>query len=282
MMATFSVFPSTASVSDVVVEPYNTTLSVHQLLENADETFVIDNQALTTIANKTLGLANPSYPDLNNIVSKVMNDVTSSLRYPGQLNADLRKLGVNLVPFPRLHFFLIDHAPLIAKGSEAHEKKDLHTLTGQIFDGDCMMAECDVFSGKYLTAAVIYRGSQADVPSETVDSEIAAIRSTYSANFVEWIPHNIKTSIVNVPPPNQRVSATCIANTTALQGLFQRIMDQFSAMFRRKAFLHWYTGEGMDEMEFSEAESNVNDLISEYQQYEAATVDEEGDVEEED
>lgn len=44
-------------------------------------------------------------------------------------------------------------------------------------------------------------------------------------------------------------------------------------MFRRKAFLHWYTGEGMDEMEFTEAESNMNDLVSEYQQYQEATVD---------
>ena len=50
-------------------------------------------------------------------------------------------------------------------------------------------------------------------------------------------------------------------------------------MFRRKAFLHWYTGEGMDEMEFTEAESNMNDLVSEYQQYQEATV--EGDFEEE-
>jgi len=47
-------------------------------------------------------------------------------------------------------------------------------------------------------------------------------------------------------------------------------------MFRRKAFLHWYTGEGMDEMEFTEAESNMNDLVSEYQQYQDATVDDEG------
>ena len=62
-------------------------------------------------------------------------------------------------------------------------------------------------------------------------------------------------------------------------------------MFRRKAFLHWYliktilistdtvpfryTGEGMDEMEFTEAESNMNDLVSEYQQYQEATVDDE-------
>lgn len=35
-------------------------------------------------------------------------------------------------------------------------------------------------------------------------------------------------------------------------------------MFRRKAFLHLYTQEGMDEMEFTEAESNMNDLVSEY------------------
>ena len=52
-------------------------------------------------------------------------------------------------------------------------------------------------------------------------------------------------------------------------------------MFRRKAFLHWYTGEGMDEMEFTEAESNMNDLVSEYQQYQDATAEEENEYDEE-
>ena len=51
-------------------------------------------------------------------------------------------------------------------------------------------------------------------------------------------------------------------------------------MFRRKAFLHWYTGEGMDEMEFTEAESNMNDLVSEYQQYQDATAEEDGEFDE--
>lgn len=55
------------------------------------------------------------------------------------------------------------------------------------------------------------------------------------------------------------------------------VAEQFTVMFRRKAFLHWYTGEGMDEMEFTEAESNMNDLVSEYQQYQDATVEEEGE-----
>jgi len=73
------------------------------------------------------------------------------------------------------------------------------------------------------------------------------------------------------------MSTTLTGNTTAMQELWQRLSNQFAAMFKRKAFLHWYTGEGMDEMEFTEAESNLNDLIAEYQQYQDATVDEAGD-----
>lgn len=71
------------------------------------------------------------------------------------------------------------------------------------------------------------------------------------------------------------MSSVFIGNSTAIQEAWKRVADQFTVMFRRKAFLHWYTGEGMDEMEFTEAESNLNDLVSEYQQYQDATADEE-------
>lgn len=59
MMLTFSVFPS-PKVSDTVVEPYNATLSVHQLVENADECMVLDNEALYDICFRTLKLSTPS------------------------------------------------------------------------------------------------------------------------------------------------------------------------------------------------------------------------------
>merc|ERR1711943_152662 len=64
-----------------------------------------------------------------------------------------------------------------------------------------------------------------------------------------------------------KMAALFVGNSTAVQEMFKRVAEQFTAMFRRKAFLHWDTGEGMDEMEFTEAESNMNDLVSEYQQY---------------
>jgi len=64
MMLTFSVFPS-PKVSDTVVEPYNATLSVHQLVENGDECMVLDNEALYDICFRTLKLTTPSckYPN---------------------------------------------------------------------------------------------------------------------------------------------------------------------------------------------------------------------------
>uniref|UniRef100_A0A1I8H9K0 Tubulin domain-containing protein n=1 Tax=Macrostomum lignano TaxID=282301 RepID=A0A1I8H9K0_9PLAT len=159
IMASFSVVPS-PKVSDTVVEPYNCMLAMHQLVENTDETFCIDNEALYYISFHTLKLATPSYSDLNHLVSAAMSGVTTCLRFPGQLNADLRKLAVNME-------------------------------------------------------------------------------------------------------------------------LFKRVSEQFSSMFKRKAFLHWYTNEGMDDHEFMEAESNVNDLVSELQQYQDATADDEGEYEEE-
>jgi tubulin beta len=80
------------------------------------------------------------------------------------------------------------------------------------------------------------------------------------------------------------MSSVFVGNSTAIQEAWKRVAEQFTVMFRRKAFLHWYTGEGMDEMEFTEAESNLNDLVSEYQQYQDATADEdvEADFEGED
>jgi len=76
------------------------------------------------------------------------------------------------------------------------------------------------------------------------------------------------------------MSVTFIGNSTSIQELFKRVSDQFSAMFKRKAFVHWYTQEGMDEMEFTEAESNMQDLVAEYQQYQDAVAEEEVEYEE--
>ncbi|CAF1443553.1 unnamed protein product [Adineta steineri] len=263
IMMTFSVFPSPL-VCETVVEPYNATLSMHQLIENTDQTYCIDNEALYNICSRTLKLPTPTYDDLNHLISSTMSGVTTCLRFPGQLNADSRKLSVNMVPFPRLHFFLSGFAPLTSRSSDLYRSLTVSELTHEMFHTKNLMASCDPRQGKYLTVAAIYRGQ---ISMKEVEEEILNIQMKDSSYFVDWIPDNVKTAVCNIPPRGLEMSATFIANNTLIQEVFKRISEQFTAMFRRKAFLHWYTCDGMDEMEFTEAESNVHDLISEYQQY---------------
>ena len=112
-----------------------------------------------------------------------------------------------------------------------------------MWDAKNMMCAADPRHGRYLTASAMFRGKMS---TKEVDEQMINVQNKNSSYFVEW-----------------------------------RVSEQFTAMFRRKAFLHWYTGEGMDEMEFTEAESNMNDLVSEYQQYQDATAEDDGEYEDE-
>jgi len=270
IMNTFSVVPS-AKVSNAVVEPYNATLSFHQLIENSDSVVCIDNEALHDICSKNLGLTHPTYNDLNSLISTVMSGVTCSLRFPGQLNSDLRKLAVNLIPFPRLHFFLVGIAPLTNKKSTDFEKLTIAELAQQIFEPSNMMAQCDPRRGKYLTASALFRGN--NISTNDVDEQMLKLHTKNEALFVPWIPNNIKSSVCDIPPTGLKFSATFVANSTAIKAIFKRIAAQFSSMFRKRAFVHWYLEEGLEEVEFTEAESNMHDLISEYQQYEIVDIE---------
>jgi tubulin beta len=134
--------------SDTVVEPYNAMMAFSHLLDSTGLTYVLDNEALYNIAVRTLKLSKPTYGDLNALIANTMSGTTCSLRFPGersylaqtmegrsvpfdssmwsentgltstgQLNCDLRKLSVNMVPFPRLHFFTVGFSPLYSPNS---------------------------------------------------------------------------------------------------------------------------------------------------------------------
>ena len=98
-----------------------------------------------------------------------------------------------------------------------------------------------------------------------IEETIAQFKDKKSSSFAEWIPDNIKASLCSFSTPSISKSCCALGNCAESVEQFKRVANSFTEMFRRKAFVHWYTGEGVDEMEFIEAESNVSDLISEYQ-----------------
>jgi hypothetical protein len=110
-----------------------------------------------------------------------MSGVTTCLRFPGQLNSDLRKLAVNMVPFPRLHFFMVGYAPLTAPGSKNFRAVSVPELTQQMFDAKNMMAASDPRHGRYLTVAAYWRGK---VSMREVDDSMLQVQTRNADHFV--------------------------------------------------------------------------------------------------
>ena len=67
-------------VSTSIVEPYNAVLYTHTTLEHCDCAFLVDNQAIYDLSQKSLGVQTPTYTNLNRIIAQVLSSVTASLR----------------------------------------------------------------------------------------------------------------------------------------------------------------------------------------------------------
>eukprot|EP01084_Bolivina_argentea_P001344 2490_1 len=276
--AMFSVITRSSWIPEVKIEPYNQTLSLHQMLENADIVTLFDNEKLRNISYNILRQNEPKYCDYNWIASMSMSGITSTLRLGtrNNLHENWRKMAMNMVTFPRLHFLLSSPAPLFNRKYEKKIKLTVHQLYDQMNSDRNFMCNVRWENGKCLTAAHIYRGTCCE---QEVDDEVAKIGYRMVDDWVTWIPNNMKSTVVDVSFNNLDInkSGVLLSNTTALKEVFQSIAARFAVNYRRKSFLHWYKGEGMDEMEFQESDSNVRDLITENQDKQDAVFDLEED-----
>ncbi|CAG0901749.1 unnamed protein product [Cyprideis torosa] len=251
----FSIYPA-PQVSTAVVEPYNSILTTHTTLEHSDCAFMVDNEAIYDICRRNMDIDRPSYTNLNRLIAQVLSSITASLRFDGALNVDLTEFQTNLVPYPRIHFPLATYAPIISAEKAYHEQLSVSEITNACFEPANQMVKCDPRHGKYMACCMLFRG---DVVPKDVNAAIAAIKTKRSIQFVDWCPTGFKVGINYQPPTTvpggdlakvQR--AVCmLSNTTAIAEAWARLDHKFDLMYAKRAFVHWYVGEGMEEGEFS-------------------------------
>jgi len=266
----FCVYPA-PQVSTAVVEPYNAVLSTHAMLEHTDCAFMVDNEAIYDICRRNLDIGRPTYVNLNRIIAQVISSITASLRFEGALNVDLNEFQTNLVPYPRIHFPLCSYAPIISADKAFHEKFSAAELTSAVFEPTNMMVKCDPRHGKYMACCLLFRG---DVVPKDVQAAIANIKTRRTIQFVDWCPTGFKVGINSQDPtvvPGgdiAKVTRACcmLSNTTSIAEAWSRLDHKFDLMYAKRAFVHWYVGEGMEEGEFSEAREDLAALEKDYEE----------------
>ncbi|KAF3706237.1 Tubulin alpha-1C chain Alpha-tubulin 6 Tubulin alpha-6 chain Detyrosinated tubulin alpha-1C chain [Channa argus] len=281
----FSIYPS-PQVSSAVVEPYNSILTTHSTLEHCDCAFMVDNEASFEICRRNLYIKRPIYTDLNGLISQIVSSITASLRFDGDLNVGLTDFQTNLVPYPRIHFPVVSYAPVISAKKAYHEELSVAEITNACFDPANQMVKCDSRQGKYMGCCFMYRG---DVVPRDVNAAIGSMKTKHTIQFVDWCPTGFKVGISYKPPaavPSGNLSkvqrALCmLSNTTAIAEAWARLNYKFDLLYARRAFVHWYVNEGMEEGEFSEAREDMAALERDYAEVASDYTVGEGDEEEE-
>ena len=264
----FSIYPA-PQISTAVVEPYNSILTTHTTLEHSDCSFMVDNEAIFDICRKNLGIERPSYLNLNRLLGQIVSSITASLRFEGALNVDLTEFQTNLVPYPRIHFPLVTYAPIISVEKAYHEQLSVSDITSACFEPSNQMVKCDPRLGKYMACCLLFRG---DVVPKDVNAAVANIKTKRSIQFVDWCPTGFKVGInyqrPTVVPTGDLAgvprSVCMLSNTTAIAEAWARLDHKFDLMYAKRAFVHWYVGEGMEEGEFAEAREDLAALEKDY------------------
>ena len=248
VLSTFTVLPSTYN-SESVVLAYNVVLAVKDLIEKAGVCWVLENDAIATCCFKAFGQIRIENTSLNAIAVKAMSEVTSRWRYSGEISQTMRKTAFNLVPFPDLHFLTCAYTPL---SSRDQSSTDIDLSKG-LFSPSHTLFTKDIRQGSTLAASVLSHSPY----------------HTDVTPLIPYFPDCVREEKLQGGLGTAEVKASMTGNFTACRTSWERVAEVFQAMYRRKAYIHWFTGEGMEEMELVEAYEVLQSLIAAYQMCEA-------------
>ncbi|KAI8371447.1 tubulin gamma chain [Radiomyces spectabilis] len=272
LIQTYSVFPNSEEVSDIVVQPYNSMLTLKRLTCNADSVVVLDNAALARIATDRLHISMPTFEQTNQLVSTVMSASTTTLRYPGYMNNDLVSIVSSLIPTPRCHFLTTAYTPFsseqVEKAKSIRKTTVLDVMRRLLQPKNRMVSTVPSKRSCYISVLDIIQG-EAD-PTD-VHKSLLRIRERRLAQFIPWGPASIQVALSKKSPYVQtphRVSGLMLANHTSIASLFKRTCDQYDRLRKRNAFLEQYRkhpmfSDGLDE--FDDSREVVQELINEYE-----------------
>lgn len=262
------VFPG-QTMSTAVVEPYNSLLHIHATIECVDLSLLFGNEALYELCSNLLFIDSSNFTNINRVVALILSSATAGIRFKGTLNNDLGELQTNLVPYPRIHFPILRYSPILHFEKTKHIKPSVAIITRDVFTKRYQTLKTDITNGRYIAVVLNYRGA---VSQRDINNTIQTMKLKRELDFVDWCPTGFKislnSSMQTIVPESEIApfdfSVSMIANNTAIKDAWLRLSRKYISLYQRKAFVHWYMDEGMEEFEFDDAYENVLMLIEDY------------------
>ncbi len=266
-----AIFPSEV-FSSSSYEIYNTVLSAHSIIDHMKICFSFDNKSLYNVSKNFLYVGNPRFKTLNEIVCQVTSSITNPLRH-SESNAEKSTLNIfrsyaDLFPDYMPNFSVCSYAPLypILRSCAQFSIDD---LTKIVFQPDSALIESNIQKCKYYACGLFYRG---DVCLRDIN---IAIQSIYGRRNFHLIYQSLKcfkigmnylcpSNIVDSEMTKYFRSLCLVANTTAISDKWRKINQEFILMYQKRQFIHSYVCEGMEQLEFEEAQDELIKLISKY------------------
>ncbi|XP_055709982.1 tubulin gamma-1 chain [Phlebotomus papatasi] len=276
IVQTYSVFPNQDEISDVVVQPYNSLLTLKRLTTCADCVVVLDNTALNRIATDRLHLENPTFAQINTLVSTIMSVSTTTLRYPSFMYNNLIGLIALLIPTPQLHFLMTGYTPLTTEQDQIGniQKTTVLDVMRRLLQPKNMMVSTGPDKTNHHVYISILNIIQGEVDPTQVHKSLQRIREKKLAQFIPWGPSSIQVAVSKSSPYVQnshRVSGLMLANHTSISSLFERCLNQYDKLRKRGAFLDQFRKEDMFKEDLSELDESRDVVDSLVQEYDAAT-----------
>ncbi|KAF7261460.1 hypothetical protein EG68_00983 [Paragonimus skrjabini miyazakii] len=269
-----TVYPS-PGYSELMVEPYNALLHSSTNMAFCDCVVITDNEAMLNVVEDSLRLRHAGFTVPNRVIATAITTQFLSHRYKfiGQQHFHVDELLINLVPYPRIHFPMMAFAPFLGPSCQDFERSNAIELVRSVFEDTNQLLSVSAVRRAYISCALLFRG--ATTPLEAINAVALMKGDRMSrARFVDWCPTGFKIG-VNFAPPVQatehntvalkNASLTMIAGNLSIRDVWTGIGQRFDQLYEKRAYVHWYVAEGMEEGEFTLARELIQQLVEDYE-----------------
>lgn len=263
LITNFSIFPFNEKTSDVVVQPYNTVLTLSRLIEFSDATFVFHNDALNSIENSFLksgGNNDDGFNLSNKLISRACASISNPIRFPNYMYSSHEDILSGLIPSRNLKF-LTSSLSLQSNLGEYDLILDLNNDKYKMNRVDEKVEYISVYNyiiGNNLNYDEIKKGK---------------VKSQTKLKYVPWSFEGIQTIYCNKSNYEQQdLQGYQLSNNTSIISVFTKILKQYDQLAKREAYINGYVDENTPENRhnvmdmFNECKENVLSVIDEYKE----------------